>query len=451
MSFDWNNAAEQSIAGALGLVPEVGSLLAALVYIFWPPSKEDIWSEIKDQVEQLVDQKIDQVVYQQVQDDLTGLSAALTDYLNTVKTGDAGNISVQWIATKTVFDTALPHFQSKGYELLLLPLYAQFGNMYFSLLRDGVIFGSKWNWNKQYQQMVASTLTNDVTTFVQYANQTYQTKYQSIANSTGTDYHACQPFRNLNSFSRQMTLSVLDFSGNWQYFDATKYPNPVSIHLTREIYSDPIGTADDSGPINLPSPPTKPITQIIVWAWDRIDAVQLTYPAGGGPNGVAQTARMGDSGGGTDAPPGGGIVNIGAQPITIAAGYSGDILGSFNFTFEDGSSTADFGANLPPGQAFSFSYPGHILSSIHINGVSNFYNSADCAVFGFKLPGALGLSLSSIRTLYITNPKDISLEQLAESSAASLQLSHVKSIAVHESWDAKRQAFWQRITARSTT
>ena len=163
---------------------------------------------------------------------------------------------MQWIATKTVFDTALPHFQSKGYELLLLPLYAQFGNMYFSSLRDGVIFGSKWNWNKQYQQMVASTLTNDVTTFVQYANQTYQTKYQSIANSTGTDYHACQPFRNLNSFSRQMTLSVLDFSGNWQCFDATKYPNPVSIHLTREIYSDPIGTADDSGPINLPSPPT---------------------------------------------------------------------------------------------------------------------------------------------------------------------------------------------------
>ncbi len=40
-------------------------------------------------------------------------------------------------------------------------------------------------------------------------------------------------------------------------------------------------TCTNSGAINLPTPPTAPMTQLNVWGWDRIDAVQATYPAGG--------------------------------------------------------------------------------------------------------------------------------------------------------------------------
>ncbi|WP_100406991.1 insecticidal delta-endotoxin Cry8Ea1 family protein [Bacillus solitudinis] len=65
-----------------------------------------------------------------------------------------------------------------------------------------------------------------------------------------------------------------------EYFDPTKYPDPINVYLDREIYSDAVGTADNSGPITLPSPSTKPITKIEVWAWDRIDGCQVSYEQG---------------------------------------------------------------------------------------------------------------------------------------------------------------------------
>lgn len=450
MSFDWNNAAEQSIAGALGLVPEVGSLLAALVYIFWPPSQEDIWSEIEQQVEQLINQKIDQLVYQQVKDDLSGLSGALSDYISAVKTGDNANISAQWIATETIFDAELPHFQSSGYELLLLPLFAQFANLNLSLLRDGVLFGSQWGWNAAYQQSIAQKLTKNVGAFTSYANQTYQNGYSKVVGSTGANNHTCEPFRTVNAFVRQMTLTVNDFSQNWQYFDLSKYPNPVKVYLSREIYSDPVGTADDSGAINLPSPPAQPINQISVWGWDRIDAAQLTYPANGGPGGVTQTSRMGDSGGGSNQPPHGGVFNVSSNPVTVASGLSGSILNAFSFTFHDGRRSNQMGGNYGGGGAFSFSYDGEILSSIHINGISNYYGSADCAVFGFKFPADQPVSLNAVRTLYITNPKEASLQELASKAAASVMpVNEAAAKASSENWNAQRQAYWQSVRSRS--
>jgi hypothetical protein len=341
MSFNWNNAAQNSVAYILGMFPEVGSLLSTLTSIFWPQSEEDVWGEIKQQVEQLLNEKINQLVYTQVQDDLSGLKNVMTDYITTVNSGDIKNISAQWIATKNLFDYSLPHFQSPGSEILLLPLFGQFVNLNLGLLRDGVLFGKSWGWNIPYQQEITTELTNSVTNFTTYANKFYKQGYQSVVQHTATDYHNCEPFRSVNRYVRQMTLTLLDFVEMWPYFDVSKYPDPVRIHLNREIYSDPVGTCDNSANINLPSPPTQPISRLSVWAWDQIDAVQLTYPKGGGPNGVTETARMGDQNGGSNQPPHGGVFDLSDNPITIAAGMAGDILNAFTFTFIDGNSTGD--------------------------------------------------------------------------------------------------------------
>ena len=54
---------------------------------------------------------------------------------------------------------------------------------------------------------------------------------------------------------------------------------------------------------------------------------------------------------------------------------------------QDGATSGKLGGSDNTGgggQGFSFSFDGHILSIIHINGVSDYYGSADCAVFGFK-------------------------------------------------------------------
>ena len=71
--FDWNNAAEQSIAGILGTVPEVGPLLGALVSIFWPQSG-DVWGEIEARVEALIQQQLSQLVQSEVTASLQGLN-----------------------------------------------------------------------------------------------------------------------------------------------------------------------------------------------------------------------------------------------------------------------------------------------------------------------------------------------------------------------------------------
>lgn len=448
MSFDWNNAAEQSIAGILGAVPDVGPLLAALVYIFWPSSQEDIWAEIEQQVEQLINQKIDQLVYQQVQDDLSGLQNALNDYLAAIQTGDLNTIPIYWITADTAFDEALPHFQSAGYELLLLPLFAQFANLNLSLLRDGVLSGASWGWNVSDQQMIAKKLTNAVSNFTQYANQTFQTGLKNVINSTQPNGHNTEPFQTVNNFVRQMTLSVLDFVTMWPYFDASTYPNPVTIYLSREIYSDPVGTADDSGQIVLPTNPTQPIKQITVWGWDRIDAVQLLYPEGGGPDGVTQTARMGDQDGGSNKPPYGGVLDVSSNPVTTAAGLSGDILNAFQFTFQDGSTTPQMGGNYPGGSPFSFSYTGEILSSIHINGVSNSYKSADCAIFGFKYPPNTPPSLDAIRALYVGSPRGLTLSEMASKAIGWVfPLTAAQERANSEDWNAERKAFWSNMHA----
>ncbi|HEX8178197.1 MAG TPA: insecticidal delta-endotoxin Cry8Ea1 family protein [Pyrinomonadaceae bacterium] len=451
MSFDWNNAAENALAGGFGMVPEVGSILGALVYIFWPHSGENVWAEIEKQVEQLIDEKIDELVYQQVTDDLSGLNNVLNDYLSAVQTGDLANISEQWIIASSLFDEQLPHFQSSGYEILLLPLFAQFVNLNLSLLRDGVLFGAGWGWNQAYQQSVSTKLTNNISAFTQYSNKYYQQGQQDMAKKTKKNYHKCEPFRSVNTYVRQMTLGVLDFIQLWPYFDPTKYPDPVSVYLDREIYSDPVGTCDDSGAIKLPSPPTQPISQITVWAWDRIDAVQVAYPAGGGPGGVTKTARMGDKSGGSNQPPHGGVFKVSNNPVTVAAGLSGDILNALTFTFKDGTNTGKLGGNYPGGGHFSFSYTGEILSSIHINGVSQYYGSADCAVFGFKYEQSQNANLDAMGLLYITSPAaDATLADLATRSVTrQVPLDELTAKAAAEGWDTQRQEYWRHLKSRS--
>lgn len=450
VSFDWNNAAEYAIAGALAELPEPAHLLSTLVYIFWPPTHEDVWGEIEAQAEQLIGQHLDKLVYQEVRDDLSGLKNASDDYTAAVSTGDPGVISQQWITTRTLYHYHLPHFQAQGYELLLLPLFAQYVNLYLALLRDGVLFGSQWGWKQTFVDLVAQQLRETIAGCVDYADHIYQQGYQNVLDRTPTNFHRCQPFLSTNAFARPMTLGVRNFAQQWPYLDPRAYPDPVRIPRGLEIYSDPVGTCDDSGAIHLPSGPTQPISEITVWAWERIDAVQLTYPTGGGPGGVTQTARMGDQGGGSNQPPWGGVLDVSAMPIIEAAGYAGDVLHAFTFTFADGTKSPQYGGNPPSGHPFVFGYDGHVLSSIHINGVSAFYQSADCAVFGFMYDQAPLRSLAALRARYVTAPLTQDPDQLPASLAPSSQSSDlVAAAAFRESWDAARQDYWGGMKRRA--
>lgn len=442
---DYNNAALVIISTGLGQVPAVGFVLSALVEIFWPSSQRDVWAEIESKVEQLVDQKISDLVYRQVKESLTGLHNNLNEYLWAVQnTQDKNLITQKFNIAHGHFIQELPHFQSKGYELLLLPLFTQFANLHLSLLRDGVLYGADWGWSEDIQLHQREQITQTIEQYTTYTDQIYTNALNDTKSKAPSNKYFTEPFNTINRFTREMTLTVLDFKTLWSYYDPTLYPAPVKIYLDREIYSDPVGTADDSGPIQLPSPPTKPITKIEVWSWDRIDACQVTYEQGGGPDGVTQTPRMGNKDDGAASVF--DLTKLG--PVTGVKTQSGTILDAWWFTLSDGSTSIRLGGDSGSYKNY-FSYPDEILSSIKIMGVSNYFKSADCAVFGFKFKQETTIpEFAVLRTMYMASPAKISAQELARYVGAEdvdKLGARIQEWSELYQWDAMRQTRWEKI------
>lgn len=418
LEFDYNNAAKVVVSTALGEVPYVGFLLGALVDIFWPESGQDVWSEIESKVEELVDRKIAERVWQEVSESLAGLHNVTDDYLYAARhfPDDPKVISEKWNVAQGLFLHDLPAFQSKDFELLLLPLFAQFANLHLSLLRDGATFGSTWGWSPTVVDRVREQLAEAISNYTDYTNTIYQAGLENTKRNAPSNKQKTEPFNTINRFEREMTLTVLDFMTMWSYFDLTKYPKPVQVTLDREIYSEAVGTADDTG-ISLPAtPPTQPITTVTVWGWDRIDAVSIDYPDGGGPDGKTSTGRMGNSSGGSNQPPHGGTFAIAdTGPVVKVTARTGDIMNAMWLQFENGVTSNELGGNYPGGSDTVWEYPDEILSSIKVMGVSRYYGSANAAVFGFKFkddrlpsPGA-----DVVRTFFISDPAQPTAADLA--------------------------------------
>jgi hypothetical protein len=454
MSFDWNNALENEIAGGLGMVPEVGALLSALVYILWPKSQEDIWGEIKDQVEQLVDQKIANEVYQQVQEDLQGLQNVMGRYQQALQANDPNDIRTEWDNSDDAFVNALPHFQEQQYAVQLLPLFAQFANLHLALLRDGVQFGASWGWNAETQANHAANLTSAIASYTKWAQTTYELgKATTVVLAMTKDLtgiqHKVEPFQSSNRYLRQMTLTVVDFMQMWKYFDATVYPNPVKVYLDREIYSDAFGTADDSGPLALPqTPPTQPVSSITVWGQDRIESVQLTYPAGGGPNGATTTPRMGFHDGtgqdGSNRPPRGGIFgNVANNPVTSVIVGAGDIVNFLSFTFKDGTGSGKLGGGYPGGGPNTVAYSDHLMSSLYVSGSSAYYQCADCMVVGFKYdPDRASATKAACKAQYVAAPRARTTAELATATVTQpVTEPELSAMAAAEGWDQERAEY----------
>jgi delta endotoxin, N-terminal domain len=403
---------EQYVAGAVGMVPEVGSFLSAFVYILWPDGKSDVWSEVQAQTQALIDQSLDELVQEEVNASLEGLYNNINAYNHAIAIGDAPSIARKWDAANSQFLQQMPTFQMPSYQLLLLPEFAQLANMHLALLRDGVLGGAGWGWSPATVTQCQADLTRYIADYTSYTNQVYSAGLNSYANDTVN----IRIWNTRNKFVREMTLNVLDFMNMWCYFDLNVYPGPTTIYLPREIYSDICGKNTDSGAMKFVSAPTAPMTQLSVWAWDRVDAAQATYSQGAGPGGLTQTARMGDQSGGSNAAPHGGVFNLGANPIAAATAATGDIINYMYFNFADGSQSNKLGGNYPGGTEHTFAYDGEIVSSVLINGISNFYGSADCVVFGFQYANPMQVAQPHDALMLVTTPK-LSNTQIAALTA----------------------------------
>ncbi|MTI29229.1 insecticidal delta-endotoxin Cry8Ea1 family protein, partial [Xanthovirga aplysinae] len=120
---------------ALIPIPGAGIVIPAFLNALFPTRSNgtDVWDEIKDRVEQVVDDKIDDFAYSLMQTYLIKTSSDLRDFLDS---------SDELKATKwAIVDSDMNDYNKftlDNHEIVLLPLFTQFANLYFSFYRETI-------------------------------------------------------------------------------------------------------------------------------------------------------------------------------------------------------------------------------------------------------------------------------------------------------------------------
>jgi hypothetical protein len=380
------------VMASLSVIPKAGTLLSGLTTILWPSSTE---TYLRCTIEELIDEAISKNIQEQVQNTLKGLNNVLKDYQKAVdpkKGSPPTYMSEKFNVAKGAFLLSEPHFQSKGYEILLLPEFAQMANLHLALLRDGILFGASWGWSQADVDDLKAEMAEKIKAYTDYAKKWYQSAYDAAPWwSEPRQDSKVREFNGKNQVARDLTIRLLDFVETWPYLNPVNYPDPVKVTLTREIFSDARGTTNGSIPyygLEIDRTPKAPITGITIWSWGvnlpihyedetAIEAIQVSYGGIAGP-------RMG-------APEWSGSpkkkrdVSISA-PFTVAYGLSGDIVHAVGFKNGSGQDSGIHGGKK--GRYWSYSYEGEVISSIKVMGFSTYYYVADCIVFGFRFPGS---------------------------------------------------------------
>jgi hypothetical protein len=150
---------------------------------------------------------------------------------------------------------------------------------------------------------------------------------------------------------------------------------------------------------------------------------------------------MGDAGGGTS-----NVLTLtpGNQIIAARATY-GDIVNQLQFIFDDGTTTPTYGHIAGSNDSKMIGYYSEILSSIHINGVSSFYGSADCVVFGFQFAQSTAATLAAIRALYIKTPH----ERIAADFANAFPKLGITTALITYDLKVARKTYWDKLKAHA--
>jgi hypothetical protein len=466
---NWNYIAENAVAGVLGLVPEVGSLLGALTYILWPvddATPESVWDQIKQDVVQLMNQEIDTSTYDQVQSDLAGLNTDVTSYLTAIKNDDGvADISSKWYLAMGAFETSIPHFQvqnSDNVEVILLPLFAQCINLYLALLRDGVLYGASWGWTADTVSTTETTLQTNITTYFNYAIDTY---------NTGLSISMDSALPQQLAYITEMNLYALDFAYMWGYYDPNAYPPPVNatVNLSREIYSTiALGTATPASTKypNLYVHSPQPLSECDIFSGldDNslgVCGVFLNYPPLPHPDTYTipipfyQGSQFGTR---TNC-------STQSQPIVsveVCLGEAPSVLGNVRRYISGVQLTLEDGTNVTAGYVsspadFQFQFQNEIVSSIYFWGDSISYEPAyEVDVYfgnlflGFQYQANQAVNPSDsnlLRALYISNPKSISVDDIL----TKFTKGKYTGAEPTENWQQQKANYWNALASKKST
>ncbi|WP_242461744.1 insecticidal delta-endotoxin Cry8Ea1 family protein [Bacillus thuringiensis] len=233
------------ILGTLGVpfAGQIASLYSFILGELWPKGKSQ-WEIFMEHVEELIDQKISIYARNKALTELKGLGDALAVYHESLEswienrnnTRARSVVKNQYITLELMFVQGLPSFAVSGEEVLLLPIYAQAANLHLLLLRDASIFGEEWGLSASEISTFYNRQVERVNNYTDYCVKFYNTGLNS---SRGTD---AKGWVSYNQFRKDMTLMVLDLVALFPSYDTHVYPIKTNSQLTRDVYTDAIGT-----------------------------------------------------------------------------------------------------------------------------------------------------------------------------------------------------------------
>nr|AGU13866.1 pesticidal protein [Bacillus thuringiensis] len=233
------------ILGNLGVpfAGQVASLYSFILGELWPKGKSQ-WEIFMEHVEELINQKISTYARNKALADLKGLGDALAVYHESLEswiknrnnTRTRSVVKSQYITLELMFVQSLPSFAVSGEEVPLLPIYAQAANLHLLLLRDASIFGKEWGLSDSEISTFYNRQVERTSDYSDHCTKWFDTGLNRLKGSNA------EIWVKYNQFRRDMTLMVLDLVALFQSYDTHMYPIKTTAQLTREVYTNAIGT-----------------------------------------------------------------------------------------------------------------------------------------------------------------------------------------------------------------
>nr|ALV82138.1 insecticidal crystal protein Cry2Aa [Bacillus thuringiensis] len=202
------------------LLKKVGSLigkriLSELWEIIFPSGSTNLMQDILRETEQFLNQRLNTDTLARVNAELTGLQANVKEFnrqvdnfLNPTRNPVPLSITSSVNTMQQLFLNRLPQFQMQGYQLLLLPLFAQAANLHLSFIRDVILNADEWGISAATLRTYRDYLRNYTRDYSNYCINTYQTAFRGL----NTRLHDMLEFRTY------MFLNVFENVSIWSLF-----------------------------------------------------------------------------------------------------------------------------------------------------------------------------------------------------------------------------------------
>jgi hypothetical protein len=333
---------------------------------------------------------------------------------------DPGAVKDEWLIVESqLSEKKKPVFQAAGYEVALLPLFAQYENLYLSFLRYGILEGPKTGMTEETIREFEERLEAEVRSSQSYATAIFT---KAVHAKEHFDDNQKQ-YKSKNPEWVDKRIKALDFRDAWPLQDPLAYPyGDPNFRQERMIYSDEWGRTHDSNNFpdfgmddatgDLTNPPMPnvehPLTQFTAWMkqeWTKaydpngdyrnfLSAIKLdNAPVEGSISG--DTALTPDEYGAKPARypyaagAGSTIAEVGAtwaerNPLL----YPQDLIQVIKLNFSDGRSEVPGGAFYSAGDRTRYwAYPDEVLATARIMGRYEWEKgdfTGNAIVFGFR-------------------------------------------------------------------